>query len=483
MAHETTECPYCLETIKAGAIRCKHCRADLAPHATKATTPIPPDLTGLGPVSTRYEERETACLMTELVAKSLVVFDEANGRYRLLETVRQYARSRLSDSGALTGMLGSHLRLFLDFAEEAEPNLKGSDQGEWLDRLDSEHDNLRSALQWCAEDAVGAEAGLRMCGALWIFWEVRGHLSEGRNHYMEALAHPGEHTRTPARAKALNGAGNLATDQADYAAAHELYLEALTINRELGNRASEAANLGNLGNIGRAQGEYTSARTYLEQSLLINRELGNRQFEAGNLGNLGILSKAQGDFESAHTFHEKALAINRQIGSQWGVIINLNNIGVVAQARGDYALARSTLEQALEMNVKLANRASQAAIVGNLALVSQSQGDLASARSLYEQGLMLDRELGNQVGIAGKLEGMADLSVVQAQWIRACRLIGAAEKLMEKINTPIEPIDRERHDRVVESIRERLGETAFIEAMVEGQAMTVEQAVDFALSP
>src|SRR5262249_18209393 len=149
-------------------------------------------------------------------------------------------------------------------------------QAHWYSLLEAEHDNLRMALTFCQEDAAGGEKGLRLGGALQTFWEVRGHLSEGREHLHALLSHPGAQIRTRAHASALNGAGSLSETLGDCVSARTLYEESLEIKRELGDRQGIAGSLHNLGLIAKFQGDYDSARSLFEEALAINRETGNR---------------------------------------------------------------------------------------------------------------------------------------------------------------------------------------------------------------
>src|SRR5262249_32719044 len=156
---------------------------------------------------------------------------------------------------------------------EAEPKLTGSEQALWLEALETEHDNLRAALE-----GEASEANLRIAGALCRFWWMRGDLSEGRARYNEVLRQGGEGAgNAPERAKALQGAGILATHQGDYASARPFLEQCLTIRRELGDRQAIALSLGHLGNVAYAQGDYALARTLHEESLAIRRELGDRE--------------------------------------------------------------------------------------------------------------------------------------------------------------------------------------------------------------
>src|SRR5208282_1687155 len=215
--------------------------------------------------------------LTSLADKSLVVpeQEDAQTRYRLLETVRQYARDRLEDTGGSAAVRVRHRDYYLALAEEADPKLKGAEQAEWLRRLEEEHENLRVGLAWSlAEKETGG--GLRRCGALQRFWWTRGHLSEGRQWCTRVLGKAGAEERTRERATVLNAAGVLAFYQGDYPAARALEEESLAIRRELGDRSGIAGSLGNLGNVASGQGDYPAARALYEGSLAIRRELGDR---------------------------------------------------------------------------------------------------------------------------------------------------------------------------------------------------------------
>ena len=187
------------------------------------------------------EEWEVLDLLTSLVEKSLVPFEDqgAEARYRLLETVRQYARDRLLEAGQAEAVRDRHRDWFLALAEEAGPKLYGPEPGAWMDRLEREHDNLRAALAWSEAQEQG-EVGLRLGGALWWFWHVRGYWTEGREHLAGMLALPGAEARTMARAGVLVSAGMLARRQGDYRAERALAEESLAICRELGDKSGIA---------------------------------------------------------------------------------------------------------------------------------------------------------------------------------------------------------------------------------------------------
>ncbi|MGH2542004.1 MAG: tetratricopeptide repeat protein, partial [Ardenticatenaceae bacterium] len=305
----------------------------------------------------------------------------AEPRFTMLKTVHDYARELLVASEEESTLRKLHVAYYLDLAEEAEPLLRSTEQAIWLERLDREHDNLRAALRRAAEGG-DAQTALRLSGALWHFWWVRGYLGEGRTRLAAALSQPGAAEPTAARAKALYGASVLASLQEDYDTAYALLEENLAIVRQLGDKLILASSLNAAGILAFQQGDYPSARDLYEESLAIARELGDKRRSAVSLNNLGLVAQEDGDFPSARTLHAESLAIKRELGDKWGIALSLNNLGEVTADQGDYT----------------------------------------TARALYEESLAIKRELGDKQGIAYSLEGFAVLAAGKGEIGQAARL-------------------------------------------------------------
>src|SRR5579884_857252 len=472
----------------------------------------------------QVEAFEVLDLLVSLVDKSLVIAEERAGRsrYHLLETIRAYGRERLLEREEETRWCARHLAYFLALAEEAEPHLTGPLQAEWMERLKAEQDNLRAALRWSEHDKESGEAGLRLAGALWRFWGIHGNWSEGREHLRTALSQDDLPPGSPARAKALNGAGNLAEHQGDYAEARALHEQSLAISQELGDKRGIASSLNNLGLVAQWQGDYAAARTLYEQSLAIDRDMGDQWGIAcalNNLGNvareqgddatartlyedslairrelgdkgciaislhcIGYVAWRQGDYTTAQTLHEDSLAIRRELGDKSGIAVSLHCLGLVAKERGDYRLARALFEECLALFKELGDRGDFAVSLNCLGMVALNTGDPAAARARCEESLAIRRELGDKQGIAESMESLASLAAAQGQMQRASRLWAAAQALREAIGSPLPPNEREKHDRNLAIVREALGESAFAIAWEQGQAMTIEQAMAYTLS-
>jgi predicted ATPase/DNA-binding SARP family transcriptional activator/Tfp pilus assembly protein PilF len=366
-------------------------------------------------------EGETLDWLTLLRDSSLLqVTDTEEGiRFTLLETIREYGQEKLQEWGEDAAVRRRHRDWFLALAEEAEPQLQGAEQGNWLQRLETEHDNLRAALAWNETQAQEAEAGLRLTGALHRFWFVRGDVNEGRAYLGRALEREGAQEATKARAKALNAAGVLAWVQGDYPTSRTYCEESLALWRELGNRQGIAGVLNNLGNIAQAQGEHAAARTYYEEGLAINREIGNRAWEAINLNNLGIIAQAQGEYAAARTYYAESVVIKRELGDRLGVAYSSIGLGFAAMEQGEYAAAQAYFEESLTIQQEIGDRRGIAISLGYLGNVVQHQGEYAAARAYYEESLPILREIGDQKDIAGAFIDLAGLALDQGEYAAA----------------------------------------------------------------
>lgn len=457
-------------------------------------------------------------LLSQLVDKSLVTIDDAGveTRYGMLETIRRYASERLEASGEEEPVLVRHRDWYCALAERAERELEGADQARWMDLVEAEHDNLRTALELGLSGGDGTGPALRTAAALWRFWHVRGYLSEGRRWLERALGR-NEDAPSPIRARALRGAGSLAWDQGDYAAArslHErglglarasgdremiasalnglaiaagsqsdfpseraLYEEALGIWRETGNMRGIAVTLGNLAASLNEQGEHATARALFEESLAIRRELGDKQGIAQALNGLARAAGALGDGEAERALSEESLAIWRELGHKRNIAVLLTNLGAAAEARGEFTQARSLLEESVATLRELGVRADLAEALHRLGELALATGDAAQAARLHREALEIRASLGDKRGIAECLEGLAGVAAARAGMPECARLLGAASSLREAIGAPLPARGRAASDRVAGAARSALGESAFAAAWAEGRAMSLGDSV------
>jgi non-specific serine/threonine protein kinase len=426
---------------------------------------------------------EALDLVTALAEKNLVVAEEhgAITRYRLLDTVREYARERLGDSNESRLYHDRHLSYFLALAEAADPELRRADQQAWMDCLEVEHDNLRAALSWSAGPGERVPEALRLAGALSRFWFVRGYYDEGRRWLAGLLAVDPLRQSAPARAKALYGIGALARLQGDHVNAERLHEEALGLRRELGDRQGIAISLNDLGLIAREQGRHEVARERLRESHEIFEQLGDLNGIESTLNNLALLAKDQGDYAAARELLEKSLVVSRQRSNRWGTAVCLVNLGNVASELGDLAGARACYEQGLALGRELGDRLIVAASLNNLGDVACAQGDYAQATTMHAESLAIRRELGARQGFADSLEGFANIAYGERKFDRAASIWGAVDELRKVIGIPAIPSRRAMNDRQIATARAALGDAIFDRAWQDGRAMTLEHAIEYAL--
>jgi predicted ATPase len=319
-------------------------------------------------------------LLDQLVDRSLVQVEEGteSNRYRLLETVRQYAQERLIEAGESDCILGAHRQHFMELAEEAEAALDGPDQAEWLDRLEREQGNFRAALGWSVE----GESRLRMAASLWRYWYRRGPLAEGRGWLENVL---GRSTRvSPAlRARALTALGNLACQQGDYPAARSAHEEALALRRAGGSRMDVAGSLINLGIVAQQQGALELARVSYEESLEINRSLGNEQRIAATLVNLWVVTDISGEGASNRHLLMEAKQLYECLENHWALAIVLNNLGKVADGEGDWRSAERWFQASLRGFLDVSDRANSLLPLNGIASACCGLGDLEKAALLF----------------------------------------------------------------------------------------------------
>ena len=426
------------------------------------------------------DEEDILELLSMLVGKSLVVVEESwerGARFRLLEPVRQYAWEKLSSSGEGEAVWRRHAEFFLALAEEAQPELKGPRQVEWLDRLQTEHDNLRAALSWSLER--GIDLGPRIAGALSLFWYTRGYLSEGRT-YLEAVARSGVAPAT-VRARALDGLGWIAEPQGDYGRARTAYEESLELYRRSGDKSGVANALGDLGSLALDRGDYKQATSLLEESLKVHRELGSREGLIGVLDGLGVLASAKGEQEQSISFFSEALALSRGTGNVRRTAVSLGNLGITMLAHGDPGQATALLDESLALFREIGDSSNIAISLMNSALAALTQGDHGRVQALGEESLKLLQKAQDTQHIADCLGIMASAAGARGSAKRAARLWGAAEALREEIGVPLQPEDRMVLDPYLATARSSLGEITWRTTLVEGRAMTPEQAIEYSL--
>jgi predicted ATPase/class 3 adenylate cyclase/Tfp pilus assembly protein PilF len=440
----------------------------------------------------------------------------ADPRFSMLQTVREFGLEQLATSSESDAVHEAHSAYFLDLAAEAEPHLTGADSVQWLDRLETDHDNVRAALDWL-RGRDGLERAVRMAAAPWRFWWLRGHISEGRTELDATLSADGASSHTAEWATALDGAGVLAETQGDYARADELHEDALTLSRQLGNREGIARALGNLGVVAFDQGDGERATSLLEESLALARETGNRLLIATALNDLGSIAFAQSDFAQAESLFQESLGLRRKIGNRIDIARSLNNLGATAYGHGDFANARRLFAESLDLYRDSGDKWGMAGALISLAEVTRREGDVARAASLLEESLALFQETGDtkntavallslgdaardrdeleqatayyseavsrfasvddRVGLFDSLVNLGRLLVTRDQFAAATPVLGAAAGLSAEAEAAGTKFEAAGFASAVARAREALGDAAFQTAWQAGQTGSIEAAV------
>lgn len=379
--------------------------------------------------------------LAALMAMSLVRRTEApegDPRFSMLETIREFAQERLREEGDLDVTRRRHTEHYLGLALEAEPHLVADDQVEWLDRCDREHANIRAALRWAIE-AGGAERAQAAAGALWRFWQQRGHLAEARRWFDEILTTPSGQARTAARAKALTGAGGIAWWQQDRDRTGACYEESLAIERELGHPRAIAEALYNLAFVV-AGDNLEAAGRLLDESLELFRRSGDER---------GIAQV------------QAMLVMQDAEAGNWGPVID-------------------RLEETVAIWRRVGDRLHLAFDLLWLAFAHGREGHRAEARFAGLESLDLFRAVNNPTGIGIALTDLAFLAVWEGRYEDAIRLAGASASLKERVGGPPGAIGGLLEGDPAAEAREHLPEDVADRAWDQGLALSVDQAVALA---
>jgi predicted ATPase/class 3 adenylate cyclase len=420
--------------------------------------------------------------VSSLVDKSLLRQEEGpdeSPRFVMLETIHEFAREKLGESTEAEEIKRAHAEYFLTLAEEANPELKGANQLEWLERLEAEHDNMRAALTWALERKE-VELALRMGGALWSFWSVRGYHSEGRRWLEEALAMNGRGS-PEVRAMALAGAGALAEEQGDYDRAQEACQEGLELVHEA--REAKLLLLECLGWVACQREEYGQATELYEESLALSREVSDSWWIASSLSNLANVSGFRGDSERATELYEESMDLFREQGAKQNLAICLNNLAMVvcSKGQGDLGRAAQLTEESVALQRELGTRGGVSMGLCNLGWMALLQDDLGRAADLYRESLSLSWETGLNPLVQSALEGIACVAGAKGEVERAARLWGAAQALHETKRIIRDFDFLAEADTRISAVRSGMGEGAWEEAWRKGRAMTLDEAVSYAL--
>lgn len=463
-------------------------------------------------------------LLSHLVDKSLVLVQAQGGstRYHMLETIREYAFEKLNGANETDLRRTRHLDFFVSFAEHAEPEMKRAQQLEWFERLDAEIDNFRASLAWSLGQGR-VEKGLRLAGALLRFWDMRGYWSEGSERVERLLIQPEAAPRTLTRANALLAAAELAgslgaskravqylqeliaiardhgttgkrtlalglaalSDRifiADQVRAESLVEEGLTIARSTGDAWLIGSLLYQRGFLLTGRKEDQAAREALEESLMLFKSAGDLHGAAAASYHASRIYFREGDWARARQEREASLPFLRQAKDRRYVWFMVNGLGEIARAEGNYDLAKGFYDEGLELARELGAKFQMALATANAGYVALYDGKVAYAQALFAESLELAREVDYGGTTACALLGFAGVAAASKNARRAVQLLSAVNRMLtegdRRIFTPADEAEYRRHLAIA---REQLDDAVLNAAWEQGRALTLEQAIEYAL--
>jgi len=411
-------------------------------------------------------------------------------RFVMLETIREDGLDRLEASGGAAEVRRRHAEYYLGLMAAAEPRFLVADRPERVDPfegLEGELDNLRAALAWSQEEARqgradGAGRALETAFTLVEVWNRQGHVSEA-SRWLEWMLAASAEAPTRTRVKVLNGAGWLAWVRGEYGRASALHEAAVVASRALADERLLAWSLGYLGTVARHRGAVEQAAAALEESLALYRRLGEGRGVARALRSLSLLAQDRGD-DRAMALAEESVALFRAdlVERDRDFAHGLYTLGLVAWLRGEYRRAAAVCEESLAIFRELGAPRGIAIASCMLGLVARREDDPRRAATLLTDGLIHAWKVGLREWIGVGLNYLAGIACDQRDYRRAARLLAATEALWAELGAAPWPTSRADHDRAISAARSALGAGAFAAAYEQGQAMTLEEAVEDALS-
>lgn len=385
-------------------------------------------------------EDEVLDLLDSFVDKSLVIAEERAGvtRYRMLETVHEYARERLNEARDGDAVPARHLEFYLALAEEAGAALTGPKQGEWLELLDLERENLLAAHAACDRAENGGALGLQLVHALKRYWFSRGLMMLGQRVTVEALARLGAQARDLARCRALFAAGQFAL----------------------------------------VMGRYAQARPHLEESLAIVHEIGDEWLSASITTTLALATLGQGDRAAARGYFDEALVLSQKSGNQRELGCALNGLAQLERMEGALDAADALYRQSLKLIRELGDRETEALILLNLAIVAIGRRSGVQARQILHDVLAISVEMQSKPTGQCVLDVCAALAALNGEWTRAARFFGIVEAQTEQTGYHRDPADEAFFAPTITEARDRLGAETFNGAAAEGRALSYDEAIE-----
>jgi non-specific serine/threonine protein kinase len=420
-------------------------------------------------------------LLNHLVNKSLVILEREqsqDARYRMLETIRAYTLERLAESGEMESLRGRHAEYYGDLI------INQASYGIFFAsnlHLQREIDNIRATLRWCVATPKDIELGARLVWILQWFWHGRGYFSEGRRWTKQILASAFLTDGSKSQAMALAASGFLAVWQGEHEEGLVQVEKSLTIAQKLKDEQMMPLLLMINAIAYISMGRDGTAQPLLRDALELFEQQNLPYFHIITIVLLGNVQLGLGDLEQARVLYEEATVRARALGENWTLSFPLSNLGEVARLQGQYDLAGKYYEECEALLRDTGNTGDVARFIHNLGYVAQHEGDFPRAESQFRKSLTIFQRLDNRRGIAECLAGLAGLKARQGEAEWGATLLSAAESLIQSTGGAWWPADRVEVEANQEIIRSALSESELTAAQKKGKAMTLEEALTFAL--
>jgi predicted ATPase/DNA-binding XRE family transcriptional regulator len=421
--------------------------------------------------------------MASLLDKSLLRLEagaDGEPRFLMLETIREYALERLETNGEAETMRRQHAIYYLAMAESvsSKPPLLKTLEQRAREQLEQEYANLRAALDW-SQVTESTELGVRLASALWGFWVINGFWYQQHAWLKDFLLHLPRTESAALRAEMMLLAGQL---QDDLAQNRSLLEESLALFQAVEDDEGSGRAFQILGGNAREAGDFLRASQLFEAALALGRKVGNNRLVAGALQALGDMAREQGDYGAAHAAFEEAVALRQELGDQWAIGGLLCGMGDLAIYEGDAAHAQALHQKAIALYQEIGDPVMVAWALRNLGRVVHLQGEHGQARALLVESLTLLHERGNPYQIGCCLDALAGVVSAQGQPEQAARLFGAGQALRADLQWPWPLGARIDYECDLSIVRTHLDAATFAAAWAEGRAMSVEQAIAYALN-
>jgi hypothetical protein len=428
--------------------------------------------------------------LSGLVNKSLVNVEEKEGesRYRYLETIRQYAMEKLLESGEAVDARDRHLAHFMEYARRAEEHFGSAQRLLWLNRLEVEHDNLRSALGWALESRP--ESALQMVGLLSIFWLSRSYLTEGCKWCQAAISRAEASSAADpnldrTRARAYTALAMLSVNRGDHHAAQTAARQAADLARQADDPLQLARALDFLGLSSGFLGDATLAFEALRESEALCRKFGYKDDLASVLLSLAYMTMEIHGLEAAEqlqSYMEESLALSQGSVDPEAAVRTEGILARLAFYRGELGEARKHADLMLDLHREMGDQLAVTDHQSGMAHIARQMGNYQQALALYRETLPDWQKIGHRGAVAHQLECFAFIARAQEQGERAVKLMSAAEALRQSSSSARTPQEQIEYDREVASLRAGMDEKTFDLLWADGRSMSMDQAIDFAMS-